>query len=240
VSAPERTSNAARTPYAARDSGGADSGGAAGYGDMFVAESGASAETAQMRGMPGRAEYRVLGEALDTYISAERGSSLWLIDKHAAHERVHFDKLKAARGEAMTQTLMTTLVCDMSADDARILRESADILARLGFETESFGEDTVAVRAIPSDIDIADVPPALDEICEQLREGGLDEDARRDAVLRTVACKAAIKAGRRHDIRELEALAARVFSGEVRTCPHGRPVATELSKAALDKSFKRK
>jgi DNA mismatch repair protein MutL len=194
----------------------------------------------ELPGMARRAGHRVIGEALDTYIIAEHGSSLWLIDKHAAHERIHFDRLKAESGAVMSQALLSPLVCEYTAPDAALLLENAALLMRLGFETESFGGNAIAVRAIPSDVDIGDAAAALEEICGQLRRGGADEDERRDAALRTIACKAAIKSGRRHDIRELEALAVRVFSGEVRYCPHGRPVAMELTASALDKSFKRK
>jgi DNA mismatch repair protein MutL len=190
--------------------------------------------------MPRGAEYRVIGEALNTYIIAERGSSLWLIDKHAAHERVHFDRLKTEDGAFMSQTLIAPLVCECDARDAALLAENAELLTSLGFETDSFGETSVAIRAIPSDIDVGDAAAALEEICAQLRRGGADGAGRRDAALRAVACKAAVKAGRSHDMRELEALAGRVFSGEIRYCPHGRPVAAEFSRSALDREFKRK
>jgi DNA mismatch repair protein MutL len=198
------------------------------------------AAPAEIRGTPRGADYRVIGEALNTYIVAEYKSSLWLIDKHAAHERVNFDRMKAEGHVAMSQALITPLICQYSERDALLLLENAGALERLGFEAEGFGENTLAVRAIPSDMDTGDARAALEEICEQLRDGGMDEDARRDAVLRTVACKSAIKAGRRHDALELEALAGRVFSGEVRYCPHGRPVAVELTQLSLEKQFLRK
>ncbi|MDR2664666.1 MAG: DNA mismatch repair endonuclease MutL [Oscillospiraceae bacterium] len=195
---------------------------------------------AQMQCMPQAADYRVIGEALDTYIVAEYKSSLWLIDKHAAHERVNFDAMKAEGYAAMPQALITPLIFRYGARDVQLLLENAGALEALGFEAESFGEDTLAIRALPSDMDVGDARAALEEICEQLRAGGMDEDARRDAVLRTLACKSAIKAGRRHDALELEALAKRVFSGEVRYCPHGRPVAVELTQSSLEKQFLRK
>ncbi|MDR2356862.1 MAG: DNA mismatch repair endonuclease MutL [Oscillospiraceae bacterium] len=196
---------------------------------------------AELPGMARRAGYRVIGEALNTYIVAEREDALWLIDKHAAHERVHFDRLKAESGVVMSQALLSPVIREYGAQDAALLLENAEMLARLGFEIESFGGNAVAARAIPSDIDVGDAATALEEICEQLRSGGgADTESRRDAALRTVACKAAVKSGRRHDMRELEALAGRVFSGEVRYCPHGRPVAMEISASALDRGFKRK
>jgi DNA mismatch repair protein MutL len=198
------------------------------------------AEMPEMRDVPRGADYRVIGEALNTYIVAEHGSALWLIDKHAAHERVNFDAMRAKGHVAMSQALITPLICQYSARDALLLLENAGILERLGFEMDSFGEDALAVRAVPSGMDIGDARAALEEICEQLRAGGMDEDARRDAVLKTLACKSAIKAGRRHDMLELEALAGRVFSGEVRYCPHGRPVAIEFSRLSLEKQFLRK
>jgi DNA mismatch repair protein MutL len=189
---------------------------------------------------PDGVSYRVIGEALNTYIVAEYGGGLWLIDKHAAHERIHFDRLKAEGGAVMSQALISPLVCEYGASDAALLLENTELLARVGFETESFGESSVAVRAIPSDIDLGEASAALEEICSELRLGGLDADGIRDGALRSIACKAAIKSGRRHDMLELEALAARVFSGEIRFCPHGRPVAMELPRSAIDKGFKRK
>ena len=183
--------------------------------------------------------FRVIGEALNTYIIAEHMGSVWLIDKHAAHERIHFDALREEGFSPMSQAIITPVICRHGHEDASLLLGSAELLDSLGFTVESFGEDAVAVRRIPSDIEIEDAEPVLSEICAELRRGGTADQARRDSIFRTIACKAAIKAGRASGAYELETLAARVFSGEVSHCPHGRPVAFEITKATLDKWFKR-
>ena len=183
---------------------------------------------------------RVIGEALDTYIIAELGEELMLIDKHAAHERMIFDRLRAQETQIMSQTLLAPLIIRPTAGDAELLEKNAALLDEMGFEVEPFGESSYAVRAVPDDVDVSDAASALEEICERLRGGeGVSAQSARDGILHTVACKAAIKAGRRHDIAELERIAAAVASGEVKYCPHGRPVSARLTKKQLDKFFSR-
>ena len=183
--------------------------------------------------------FRVIGEALDTYIVLEYNNAVWFIDKHAAHERIHFDALKSGAYEPMSQALIEPVVCRLGHEGASALLENAALLDGLGFSVESFGEDSVAARRIPGDIDAGDAESALSGISAELTGGGEPGPAQRDAIYRTMACKAAIKAGRSSGMRELETLAARVVSGEVSHCPHGRPVAFEIAKATLDKGFKR-
>jgi len=184
--------------------------------------------------------FRVIGEVLKSYIIAEYQDGVWFIDKHAAHERIHFDALKSDGFTPMSQALITPIVCRHGSEDVSLLLENEKLLDKLGFTVEGFGEDSVAVRRIPSDIDFDDVEPVLSQICTQLRLGGTAEPARRDDIFRTIACKAAIKAGKSSGIHEMETLAARVLSGEVSHCPHGRPVAFELTKSALEKGFSRR
>jgi len=183
--------------------------------------------------------FRVIGEALDTYIVLECDNAVWFIDKHAAHERIHFDALKSGAHAPMSQALIEPVVCRLGHEGASALLESEALLDSLGFAVESFGEDSVAARRIPGDIDAGDAEAVLSGISAELGRGGAPGPAQRDNIYRTVACKAAIKAGRSSGARELEALAARVVSGEVTHCPHGRPVAFVLAKATLDKGFKR-
>lgn len=183
---------------------------------------------------------RVIGEALDTYILAEIGDELMLIDKHAAHERMIFDRLKAQNRQIMSQTLLAPVIIRPTAEDAEIIEKNAALLDEMGFEVEPFGEESFAVRSVPDDVDVSEAASALEEICQKLREGGeVSAESARDEILHTVACKAAIKAGRRHDIAELERIACAVASGEVKYCPHGRPVSARLSKKQLDKFFSR-
>ncbi len=185
-------------------------------------------------------EWRMVGEALNTYIIVERGDSIFLIDKHAAHERILFDKLKAQKREPSAQMLLTPVVCALSGEDERTILENLELLEKLGFEIDEFGPSTLALRQVPMDMDLSDPRGTLEEIAGKLRLGGKrDVEAMGDDILHTVACKAAIKAGKRSEPEELSDLIEKVLSGAVRYCPHGRPVSMELTKYQLDRSFKR-
>lgn len=183
---------------------------------------------------------RLIGEAMHTYILVEKGDTLILIDKHAAHERINFDRLRQNPTDIPSQTLLEPLPFRPDASDAEVLQQHGDTLAELGFTLEPFGRSDYILRGVPAQIDAGDALPALEEICAQLRHGAhTDAQAVRDEVLKTVACKAAIKAGWQTEPEELLRLADAVCAGEVKYCPHGRPVAVTLTRRELDKLFKR-
>jgi len=182
---------------------------------------------------------RVIGEAFRSYIIVEYENSVWFIDKHAAHERLYFNALKDKDFETMSQALITPIVCRHGFEDVELILENSELFEKLGFEVERFGDDSVAVRRIPSEIDITDTEIVLSEIITLLRLGGNADSVGTDEIYRVIACKAAIKAGMSSGQYELEVLASKVMSGEASHCPHGRPVAFEVSKAELDKKFKR-
>ena len=185
-------------------------------------------------------DHKIVGEALKTYIIVEQDDKLILIDKHAAHERMIFDRLKAQERELMAQNLLIPVTIHPNGDDMDAITENAALLYELGFEIEPFGERELIVRAVPADMDAGDVPAAIEEICEKLRRGKCpDAQSARDEILHTVACKAAIKAGWDTHPKELEAVVDAVISGQVRYCPHGRPVSVTLTRKELDKQFKR-
>ena len=188
---------------------------------------------------PGEAPWRVAGEVLRTYIVCEsEAGEVWLVDKHAAHERINFDRLKAALEPPMRQTLLTPAAVDLGKEDGALLLEHLSLLEEFGFSCEDFGGGAVLVREIPADLDPEDVTATLEEIAGKLRAGrSLAE--RRENLLHTMACKAAIKGGWKSGPEELRALVDKVQSGEVRYCPHGRPVAVRLTKYQLEKMFKR-
>ena len=185
-------------------------------------------------------DHKILGEAMKTYILVERGEDLILIDKHAAHERMNFDRLKSLNRSIMAQSLLTPVPLRLSAADGELIEQHSALLAELGFELDAIGETDYVIRAVPADIDPADAAAAVEEICERLR-GGRAPDARsaRDEILHTIACKAAIKAGWDTQPQELQRLVDTVLSGQVKYCPHGRPVSAVLSRRELDKMFKR-
>lgn len=183
---------------------------------------------------------RLIGEAMHTYILVEKGDTLILIDKHAAHERINFDRLRRSPADIPSQTLLEPLPFTPDASDAEVLQLHGDTLAELGFTLEPFGRSDYILRGVPAQIDAGDALPALEEICAQLRHGAhTDAQAVRDEVLKTVACKAAIKAGWQTEPEELLRLADAVCAGEVKYCPHGRPIAVTLTRRELDKLFKR-
>ena len=185
--------------------------------------------------------WRIAGEVLDTYIVCEDAEkNVWLIDKHAAHERVNFDRLKASAAPVMSQTLLTPLAAQLGAEEYAAVAERFDELRAFGFDCEDFGGNAVLIRAVPADLDASEASAALEEIARKLADGrGMGADDRRDALLSTIACKASIKGGWKSDPRELRALVDRVQSGEVEYCPHGRPVKAKLTRRELEKMFKR-
>ena len=185
-------------------------------------------------------DHKILGEAFKTYIAVEEGDRLILIDKHAAHERMNFDRLKARSQPVPAQQLLMPQTLRLSAGDMALLEDFGELFLDFGFELEPFGEQAVILRAVPADILPDDAVPALEEILQHLHEGGTpDPLSARDEMNHTVACKAAIKAGWNTGREELEAIVREVLSGRVKYCPHGRPVAVTVSRKDLEKLFLR-
>lgn len=185
-------------------------------------------------------DYKIIGEAMKTYIIVEIGEELVLIDKHAAHERMIFDRLKEQKREIMSQQLLTPITLRPGAEDAEIIEKNAALFTELGFELERFGEDAFVLRTLPADMLASDGESAVEELCDKIRHRSApDAQSARDELLHTVACKAAIKAGWDNDERELKHVADAVLSEQVKYCPHGRPVSVTLTRRELDKLFKR-
>ena len=191
--------------------------------------------------MPEGPQWRMVGELYNSYIIVEEGDNAFLIDKHAAHERILFDKLKANQEAITPQTLLVPVPVRLSAEGATELLSNKALLDELGFEVDEFGENTVLLRQIPMDLSPDDAAEAAEALAADLLNGRHDsKDTVRDEILHTVACKAAIKAGWRTDEAELLALARQVMAREdLKYCPHGRPICVTLSKKQLEKQFKR-
>ncbi len=199
-------------------------------------------ETEQMvMDMPKEIPWRVVGELYNSYIIVEQGEDAFLIDKHAAHERILFEKLKANQESISSQILLSPQPLRLQADDRAILLENRELLSSLGFEVEEFGTDTLLIRQIPMDISQDDAAATLEAMAADLAMGRREKATTvRDEILHTVACKAAIKAGWITDKKELTALVETVMSREeLKYCPHGRPICISLSKKQLEKQFKR-
>ena len=189
--------------------------------------------------IPQEEGWRLAGEVLNTYIIVERGDTVYLIDKHAAHERMNFDRMKASGYDPMAQSLLAPAICRLSAQEREVLLAHGALLEEFGFEVDQLGQD-LAVRQAPFDVAVEDIPATLEEIAQKLlTTGGADPAAARDELLHTMACKAAIKGGWKTSLQELERVAQGVMEGSVKYCPHGRPVAIELTKKELEKQFKR-
>jgi DNA mismatch repair protein MutL len=185
-------------------------------------------------------DYRLIGEALKLYILVEVGGELLLIDKHAAHERMIFDRLKQQDRSVMAQTLLEGVTLRLDGEERELLEQNGALLNELGFELEAFGEDDYILRAVPADMEPGDARAAIEEILEKLKSGKAPDPASaRDEILHTVACKAAIKAGWDTSRAEQERIVEEVLSGRVKYCPHGRPVSAVLTRKDLDKMFKR-
>jgi DNA mismatch repair protein MutL len=191
--------------------------------------------------MPQVPQWRMVGELYRSYILVEEGDDAFLIDKHAAHERILFDKLKGNQEAITSQLLMTPLPVRLSAEAAAELLSNAELLRELGFEIDEFGENTVLLRQIPMDLSPDGAAEAVESMAADLLNGRRErKETVRDEVLHTVACKAAIKAGWKSDEQELLAIVKEVMSREeLKYCPHGRPICITLSKKQLEKQFKR-
>ncbi len=184
--------------------------------------------------------WQVRGELFHTYVMVEQGEKVLLIDKHAAHERMNFDRLKAADYQPMVQELLVPVTFAPAPEDRAVLLEQTDLLGRFGFDVEEFGSAALAVRSAPDYLNSGDIEPALLELARRIRvTGSADPAAARDELMHTMACKAAIKGGQKNGPAELEEVARMVLEGGVKYCPHGRPVAIELTRAQLEKQFRR-
>jgi len=191
--------------------------------------------------MPQEIPWRMVGELYNSYIIVEQGEEAFLIDKHAAHERILFEKLKANQEKISGQVLLTPVSVHLSPAAASELLANQPLLEELGFEISEFGDNTVLIRQIPMDLNPDTAAEALESLAADLLNGRRErKDSIRDELLHTVACKAAIKAGWSNDEKELIALVKQVMADEnLKYCPHGRPICVTLSKKQLEKQFKR-
>ncbi len=189
---------------------------------------------------PEEIPWRICGEAFSTYILVESGSDLLLIDKHAAHERLHFDRMKEEGYRPMAQSLLEPLILTLPPEEAAAILAEEALFSEFGFDLSDFGGDAILIREIPFDIAPGETEGVLGELAQSLlTRGKPDPAAARDSLLHTMACKAAIKGGQKNAPEELLPVAQAVLSGQVKYCPHGRPVAVTLTRAQLERQFGR-
>ncbi len=189
--------------------------------------------------------YKIVGELFNCYIVVEVGEKAWLIDKHAAHERINFEKLKAAMktSEPSSQLLMLPVDVMLTTDEVAAVEEYRAKIESLGFSFTS-AKNTVSVTAIPDGITTDAVADMMSSFGDRLKSGTGNADITRDIVfekaLYQASCKASIKGGREYPPEYIEWLVARLMEiPDITVCPHGRPVAMELSKKNIDRQFLR-
>ena len=189
---------------------------------------------------PAAPGWRVAGQCFDTYILVESGGELLLIDKHAAHERILYEELKAD-AQALSQQLLTPETVTLTREEYIPVMENLELFRQAGFFIEDFGAPAVLVRAAPAYLRPGDIGDVVAEVADRLLENRRDLIPERlDALYHSVACRAAIKGGDRTGPGEAERLARRVLAySDIRTCPHGRPVVMAISRSAIEKQFGR-
>lgn len=184
-------------------------------------------------------DLRYVGEVFKTYVITETKDTVFFIDKHAAHERIIFEKLKATQ-KPESQSLLLPVTVRLSAVRYNAVLENFDLLLQSGFEAEDFGDSNIIVRAVPSALTDDDISDTFIQVADSLASGSGANSERLDHIYHTVACKAAIKAGFNTPPEEQLFLAQQVLNNDnIRYCPHGRPVAFEMKRRDFEKQFGR-
>lgn len=184
-------------------------------------------------------EFKYIGEAFRTYIIVQKKGSIWFIDKHAAHERLLYNKLKE-EGVTEVQTLLSPVSVTLSREEHRAVLDNLELLKMSGFEVEEFGTSSVLVRGVPASLVKCDVMFLMCDIAANLVKFGKAETDILDDLYHNIACRSAVKGGNQQSDAELEEFARKILSdNEIMYCPHGRPVAFELKRSELEKQFGR-
>ncbi len=186
-------------------------------------------------------EFHLIGEAFRTYIMCEYRGKMVIIDKHAAHERIIYEKLKKDNGERTPQLLLLPVTVTLSKEEYSAMLENIDIVNESGFDVEDFGNGCVIVRECPMELSADDIADVIGEIAGRFVEKKQDVAFEKmDWIFHSVACRSAIKAGNFTSRLEMERFAKQLLSmPDIRYCPHGRPVLIEMTKRELEKNFGR-
>lgn len=187
--------------------------------------------------------FKVVGEAFNTYIIVEIKNDLYYIDKHAAHERMNFERLKkeAAQTGIASQALLVPTAVSMTPEEYEAVISNLSLLSKCGFAAEDFGSNTVIVREIPALLEGCDVKDLILEIAQKLLEHKTDiEPEKMDWIFHSSSCRAAVKGGDKTTPQERELFVEKLLSmPEIRYCPHGRPVMVKISRYEIEKQFGR-
>lgn len=187
--------------------------------------------------------FKIAGQVFDSFIIAEKGDEMMIIDQHAAHERLKYEELKAdmESKQVMSQILIEPVIVNLTGSEMSAYRDNKRLFDDMGFESEEFGEDAVIIRSVPGELEAGEVEPLILELVsqgEELKKELITDKYQR--LLYTIACKSAVKANMRICEAEMEDLVRRVLRlKNINTCPHGRPIIITMSKKEIEKEFKR-
>lgn len=183
---------------------------------------------------------RVVGEVFSTYILVEGEGEMMLIDKHAAHERMIYNRLERTAEGTSPQVLLIPETVNLSRREKEALLGEKELLEKAGFEVEDFGDGAVILRQVPMYLEKEDAGFVLSDLAEKILSHRKDRTQLYEELLESIACKAAVKAGTFTDDKEREEFARKVIGDPaIRSCPHGRPVIVHLTKREIEKMFKR-
>lgn len=185
-------------------------------------------------------DFRLVGEIFKTYIIIEMDGACYMIDKHAAHERMNFEALKAST-QIASQVLLSPVAVRLSREEYNAVLSNLDLYSKCGFAIEDFGNSTVLVRECPSILDGEDVSGLVEETAAKLLDGKTDiTPEQMDWIFHSTSCRAAVKAGDKTSPYEMELFVKKLLANpNIRYCPHGRPVMIKLSKYDIEKQFGR-
>ena len=187
--------------------------------------------------------YKIIGSVFSTFILIQQNDDFYIIDQHAAHERVLYEKLvkKIHNSQKIKQMLMVPEILEVKNNELQIIKDNMDLFDKVGFEIEEFGGNSIKISAVPSEVTGIAIKELFYDLIDSLqKESGVKENDRVEYFIFTMACKAAVKANMNLDPREIESLMDQMMKLENPfTCPHGRPTAIKMTKGELEKKFKR-
>ena len=193
--------------------------------------------------MPTIPDFKIVGEAFKTYIIVEIENNLYYIDKHAAHERINYERLRedARKNGIASQVLLSPVAVNLTADEYNAVTQNLSLLKKCGFSVEEFGGLTVIVRETPSLLDGVDVKDLITEIAQKLLEHKTDiEPDKMDWIFHSASCRSAVKGGDFTSPEERALFVKKLLSmPDIKYCPHGRPVMIKISKYEIEKQFGR-
>lgn len=198
-------------------------------------------EVIQTNFLPEEGSIKVIGEIFDCYIILQRNSEMILIDKHAAHERIIFEKMRTSENHCDSQKLLSPIVVNAEKTEYSAIIENLELFAKIGYVIEDFGAGSVIVREIPMYLDISEVNDSIIEIAEYLSSHKKSLDTKKlDWLYDNISCRAAVKAGQKSSTEEIVSLVKKLSENpDIQHCPHGRPIFVSLSKKFIEKQFGR-